>query len=74
MIVKLAPEQDIEAINVVRREEQAEMLNKLGAKHVVVTGSDEAKWKAELQSKITELDAKLPLMPFLVKCLGISWI
>jgi NADPH:quinone reductase-like Zn-dependent oxidoreductase len=35
------------------------MLKKLGAKHVVVTGSDEAKWKAELQSKITELDAKV---------------
>jgi NADPH2:quinone reductase len=59
MIVKLAPEENIEVINVVRREEQAEMLKKLGAKHVVVTGSDEAKWKAELKSKIMELDAKV---------------
>ena len=57
MIVKLAPQENIEVINLVRREEQAEMLKKLGAKHVVVTGSDEAKWKAELQSKIIELEA-----------------
>ena len=59
MIVKLAPEENIEVINVVRRDEQAEILKKLGAKHVIVTGSDEAKWKAELQSKIKELDAKV---------------
>jgi NADPH:quinone reductase-like Zn-dependent oxidoreductase len=58
MIVKLAPSEDMEVINVVRREEQAELLKGIGAKHVVVTGSGDA-WKEELQTKIKELDAKV---------------
>lgn len=58
MIVKLAPSEGVEVINVVRREEQAELLRKIGAKHVVVTGgSDEETWKAELKSKVDELGA-----------------
>jgi len=56
MIVKLAPSKNIEVINVVRREEQKELLEGLGAKHVVVTSGDEIKWKAELKSKISELN------------------
>ncbi|KAL9178955.1 hypothetical protein ACHAXT_011928 [Thalassiosira profunda] len=61
MIAKLAPEEDVDVIHVVRREEQAEILRKLGAEHVVVTGSgsDEEsmeKWKEELKRKIKELD------------------
>jgi NADPH2:quinone reductase len=56
MLVKLAPTEGIEIINVVRREEQAELLKNLGAKHVVVTGSDDS-WKEELSSKIKELGA-----------------
>jgi NADPH2:quinone reductase len=54
MIVKLAPTEGMEIINVVRREEQAELLKNLGAKHVVVTGSGDA-WKEELKSKVEEL-------------------
>lgn len=62
MIVKLAPQEDVTVINVVRREEQAELLKQNGAEHVVVTGSstedaDVAKWKDELRSKIVELGA-----------------
>ncbi|KAL7550552.1 hypothetical protein ACHAWF_013775 [Thalassiosira exigua] len=61
MIAKLAPEEDVDVIHVVRREEQAELLRKLGAEHVVVTGSgsDEesvGKWKEELKKKVKELD------------------
>jgi NADPH2:quinone reductase len=56
MLVKLAPTESMEVINVVRREEQAELLKSIGAKHVVVTGTDDA-WKEELKSKIDELGA-----------------
>jgi NADPH:quinone reductase-like Zn-dependent oxidoreductase len=37
MLVKLCKEEDMNLINVVRREEQAETLRGLGAKYVVVT-------------------------------------
>lgn len=58
MLVKLAPSMDVEVINVVRREEQKELLEKLGAKHVVVTTSgEEDSWKAELKAKIKDLGA-----------------
>ena len=62
MIVKLAPQEDVTVINVVRRDEQADILKQLGAEHIVVTGSttndeDVAKWKEELKSKIKELGA-----------------
>jgi len=57
MLNKLAPSEGMEIINVVRREEQAEVLRGIGAKHIVVTGSDEAKWKEELKGKIKELGA-----------------
>jgi NADPH2:quinone reductase len=56
MIVKLAPTEGIEVINVVRRAEQAELLEKIGAKHIVVTGEDDS-WKEKLASKIEELGA-----------------
>jgi NADPH2:quinone reductase len=56
MIVKLAPTEGMEVINVVRREEQAELLKSIGAKHVVVTGSGDS-FKEELSSKIKELGA-----------------
>jgi len=54
------PAEGITLINVVRREEQAELLRGLGAEHVVVTnasGTDEAAWTSELKSKIKELGA-----------------
>jgi NADPH2:quinone reductase len=56
MLVKLAPTEGMEVINVVRREEQAEVLKNLGAQHVVVTGSGDS-WKEELKSKVEELGA-----------------
>lgn len=65
MIVKLAPEEGVEVINVVRREEQAAVLRELGAKHVVVTGGgggndedeDEPEWKEDLRALVKELGA-----------------
>ena len=59
MLIKLAPSEGIEIINVVRREEQAELLRGIGAKHIVVTGgsTDETEWKDELKGKIKELGA-----------------
>lgn len=58
MLNKLAPMQDMEIINVVRRAEQKELLEKLGAKHIVVTSGDDPEvWKAELEAKIKELGA-----------------
>jgi NADPH:quinone reductase-like Zn-dependent oxidoreductase len=57
MLVKLAPMKDMEIINVVRRDEQKEILEKLGAKHIIVTSGDDAKWKAELKAKVDELGA-----------------
>jgi NADPH:quinone reductase-like Zn-dependent oxidoreductase len=62
MIVKLSltpTMAGMEVINVVRREEQAELLREIGAKHIVVTGSgeDDDSWKKELASKIKELGA-----------------
>mmetsp|Transcript_22913 Transcript_22913/g.54042 ORF Transcript_22913/g.54042 Transcript_22913/m.54042 type:complete len:355 (-) Transcript_22913:53-1117(-) len=56
MLVKLAPRKGIEIINVVRRQEQKELLEGLGAEHVIVTSGDESVWKKTLQSKIKELD------------------
>lgn len=55
MIVKLAPSEGVEVINVVRREEQAELLKNIGAKHVVVSSGDS--WKEELAAKVKELGA-----------------
>jgi NADPH2:quinone reductase len=56
MMVKLAPKEGMEIINVVRREEQAELLKSIGANHVVVSGSGDA-WKEELKAKVEELGA-----------------
>mmetsp|Transcript_31528 Transcript_31528/g.38554 ORF Transcript_31528/g.38554 Transcript_31528/m.38554 type:complete len:356 (-) Transcript_31528:56-1123(-) len=55
MMVKLAKQEGVEIINVVRREEQAKMLRELGAQHVVVT--QEENWKDTLKNKIDELKA-----------------
>jgi len=55
MMVKVAPSEGMELINVVRRKEQAELLQGLGAKHVVVTADEN--WKDELKAKIEELGA-----------------
>ena len=47
----------VEIINVVRRQEQKEILEQLGAKHIVVTSGDITTWKAELKAKVKELGA-----------------
>lgn len=57
MMVKLAATEDLEVINVVRREEQAQLLKDLGAKHIVVTSGEEETWKKELKDKIKQLHA-----------------
>jgi NADPH:quinone reductase len=60
MMIKLqaATEPDMEIINVVRRDEQAQLLKDLGAKHIVVTGGvGEEVWKKELKDMIKELNA-----------------
>ena len=62
MLVKLAPTEGIDIINVVRREEQADLLKKLGAQHVIVTGSgDDYSWKETLKSKIKDLDVTVAM-------------
>lgn len=62
MLIKLAriindDNNNVEIINVVRRQEQKEILEQLGAKHIVVTSGDVATWKAELKAKVEELGA-----------------
>jgi len=57
MLNKLAPMQDMEIINVVRREEQKKLLEELGAKHIVVTSGEEEVWKKELKDVVKELEA-----------------
>lgn len=57
MLIKLGRIKDVEIINVVRRQEQKELLEQLGAKHIIVTSGDIVVWKAELRAKIQELGA-----------------
>jgi len=53
MMVKLARSQGVTIVNMVRREEAAELLKSLGAEHVVVTSRED--WQEELKEKITKL-------------------
>jgi NADPH2:quinone reductase len=56
MLNKLASTKDMEIINIVRRPEQKELLEQLGAKHIIVTDGDDVEtWKTELRSKVKEL-------------------
>ena len=56
MLNKLAVTKDMEIINIVRRPEQKDILEQLGAKHIIVTdGEDVETWKTELRSKVKEL-------------------
>jgi len=54
MMVKLAPEQGCTIVNMVRKEEGAELLRGLGAKHVVVTSREG--WQDELKELISKLN------------------
>jgi NADPH:quinone reductase-like Zn-dependent oxidoreductase len=56
MLIKVAPSQNVEIICVVRRQDQADLLRNIGAKHIVVTGKDDS-WKQKLKAKIDELNA-----------------
>jgi len=52
MLVKLCKQENMTLINVVRRDEQAEMLKALGAEHVVVSSKEG--WKEELANLVKE--------------------
>jgi NADPH:quinone reductase-like Zn-dependent oxidoreductase len=56
MLVKLAPSQGMKIINVVRREEQADMLRKIGAEHVVVQHEG---WEKKLGDVISKLGVRV---------------
>jgi len=54
MLVKFTKDKEnFTLINVVRRQEQADILKKIGAEHVVVTGNNE-NWKTELKKLMDE--------------------
>lgn len=53
MMVKLARSQGVTIVNMVRKEEAAELLKSLGAEHVVVTSRED--WQEELKKKIIQL-------------------
>lgn len=58
MMNKLAIKEDMQIINIVRRQEQKELLEKLGAKHNIVMGGLEVEvWKNALKEKVKELGA-----------------
>ena len=59
MMVKLCAKQKVPLVNVVRRQEQADMLKKLGAQYVVVTNKDETEWKSELKDLIEKLKIRV---------------
>jgi len=54
MMVKLADEQGCTIVNMVRKEEGAELLRSLGAKHVVVTSRED--WQDQLKDLISKLN------------------
>jgi NADPH:quinone reductase len=54
MLVKLCIQENVNLINVVRREEQAALLREIGAEHIIVTSVDG--WEARLKALITELN------------------
>ncbi|MEE4199349.1 zinc-binding dehydrogenase [Erythrobacter sp.] len=55
MLIKICAEDDIELVNIVRREEHVELLTKLGAKHVVNSSADS--FMADLRAAIDATDA-----------------
>lgn len=56
MLVQYCKKEGLVVVNVVRKEEQAAVLRKLGAEHVVITAGEA--WKAELESLIQKLNVK----------------
>ena len=53
MLIKLAKEENITLINVVRRKEQVDILTKIGGENIINTSDDD--WKQQLGKKIKEL-------------------
>jgi len=53
MLIKLAKEENVTLINVVRRKEQVDILTKIGAENIINTS--DADWKEQLGNKIKEL-------------------
>jgi len=60
MMVKLAPARGMTIVNIVRREEQADMLKKIGAQHVVVQTDG---WEERLRKLIDELNITIVFDP-----------
>lgn len=54
MLVKLCKQEDVNLINVVRREEQAELLRAIGAEHIIVTSVEG--WQTRLAELVKELN------------------
>jgi len=57
MLVKICQQDDVELVNIVRREEQVQLLKDLGAKHVCSTGSSD--FMAELIDVLAETGATI---------------
>ena len=53
MLVKLCKKEKITLINVVRRQEQADLLKSLGAENIIISSEDD--WEKQLQTKMSEL-------------------
>jgi NADPH:quinone reductase len=56
MMVKYCLQEKITLINVVRRDEQAEILRTLGAQHIIVSNTSD--WEDQLKALIKELDIR----------------
>jgi len=57
MMVKLAPTRGMTVVNLVRRKEQVELLQKLGAEQIVCTADED--WEQQLTAIIEKLDIKV---------------
>ena len=57
MLVKLCRQEDVNLINIVRREEQAEILRGIGAQHVIVSSVDG--WEAQLSDLMKQLNVHI---------------
>lgn len=57
MLVKLCKQEDVNLINVVRREEQAALLREIGAEHIIITSV--VGWEQQLSTLINELNVHM---------------
>ena len=61
MLVRICQEDDMELVNIVRRQEQVDVLKDLGAKHIVNSSDDD--FMAQLRKAIDETDAFIGFDP-----------